>query len=128
MPVLIQNASSVLLGLEDILNCYFGTLIARYNLAKESLTSLLASNREIGDNEIVDADRELSEAFEAIMRAEVRNSLQVQARIRFITEQVNDRCENHEVIKQLTKQLLDDVSSLCSENDPHYVDMLHQAG
>jgi hypothetical protein len=117
-----------LLGLEDILNCYFGKLIARYNSAKDSLTALLASDTEIGDNEIADADRELSAAFEAIMQAEVRDTWQVQARIRFMTEQINERCENQEIIKRLTRRVLDDVSEVSTEKDPNYVNLLYRSG
>ena len=109
------------------MNCYFGKLIARYNTAKDSLTALLASDTEIGDDEIADADRELNTAFEAIMQAEVRDTWQVQARIRFMTEQIDERCENQEIIKRLTRRVLADISDVYTEKDPNYVNLLYQS-
>ncbi|MCP4183843.1 MAG: hypothetical protein GY761_11075 [Hyphomicrobiales bacterium] len=110
------------------MSCYFGNMIARYNAAKHRLAALLASDTEIRDSEIADADRELDAAFEAIMQAEVRDSWQIQVRVRFIAEQINERCENQEIINRLTRQMLADVSEVCTETDPNYVNLLYQAG
>ncbi len=110
------------------MNCYFGKMIARYNAAKDSLAALLASDTEIRDSEITDADRELDAAFEAIMQAEVRDGWQAQARIRFIAEQIDERCENQEIINRLTRQMLADVSEVCAETDPNYINLLYQSG
>ena len=109
------------------MNCYFGKLIARYNTAKDSLTALLASETQIGDDEIADADRELNTAFKAIMQAEVRDTWQVQARIRFMTEKIDERCENQEIIKRLTRRVLADDSEVYTEKDPNYINLLYRS-
>ncbi len=109
------------------MNCYFGKLISRYNSARDHMASLLACELEIDDNDIAEADRELNDAFEAIIQAEVRTPLQAQTRIRFLVEQINQRCEDQQIIKKMTSQILDDVSELSVETYPEHLDMLRRA-
>ncbi len=109
------------------MTCYFGKLIARYNSARDHLTQLLASELEASDDDIAEADRELSDAFNAIMQAEARTPLQAFARIRFIVEQINQRSEDQEIIKKMTSQILDDVSEITAETYPEHQDMLTRA-
>ena len=123
----LDSSRLLLRCLERILDRYFENLIIRYNSAQDHLTRLLASSPEIDDNDIAEADRELNDAFEAIMQAEIRTPLQIFARIEFIAEQINERCEDREIIKKMTDQILDDVSEIVEKTDPDCLDKLERA-
>ena len=100
------------------MSCYLGKLIARYNSARDAMKSLLDSDQELSDNQITEADQELDAAFKAIMQAEIEDALQAQARIRFITELINERCEDREFIQRLTDKILEDVSGITRKPEP----------
>ncbi len=94
-------------------------LILRYYLAKEKLFKLVEAVPENSDETVADADQDIVAAFDAVMSAEVLTPLQAQTRIRFITEQINEFCENREIIKQMTDKILADVLEMSDENIPY---------
>ncbi len=91
------------------MNYVLDKLITEYHLAKENLLKSLDSESGNSDQMVEKADRDMVAAFNAVLSAEIRTPLQVRTRIRFITEQINELCENRELIKKLTDKILTDI-------------------
>ncbi len=100
------------------MNFVLDKLIARYHLAKENLSKLLGSESGNSDQMVKKADRDMVAAFNAVMSAEIRTPLQVRTRIRFVTEQINELCENRELVKKLTDKILTDILEMPENKIP----------
>ena len=86
-----------------------GELISRYETAQQRIAELVAAAAD-SESELLEADKALIAAFDAIMNLRPTANEQVLERIQFLLQQIVFNQPKNELIQQLSDQVLQDLA------------------
>jgi len=87
-------------------------LIAEYLDVKRDIVDLLAKNADVSHLEIQQLDTGLSETCDKILNLPLNSSEDRLQRMRFVSEEIHEICENSTLALQYTESLMNDAALL----------------